>query len=224
MVRWLLYLSLPPNKSMELQRRACSSLSCPRTQLLYVWLMPQSIPPQPLIIHLQTGEADAKLLLAILKVSDVKPDFEAVAQQAGPHPTSPPSPTQIDRKPNIFSSLPPTPSPALPALSRSTSRSSARLLISKQRVRPLPANLLPPPLPAKVLLAKRLALPLGSRRPASLLEVDGRKQSLLPRSTMMVRISSPLYTIRRLNLKQRMKMSSWRLEMMSAREAPLNRI
>lgn len=27
------------------------------------------------------GEADAKLLLAILKVSDVKPDFEAVAQQ-----------------------------------------------------------------------------------------------------------------------------------------------
>lgn len=28
------------------------------------------------------GEADAKLLLAILKVSDVKPDFDAVAKQA----------------------------------------------------------------------------------------------------------------------------------------------
>ncbi|KAF6238677.1 hypothetical protein HO173_003183 [Letharia columbiana] len=28
------------------------------------------------------GDADAKLLLTILKVSDVKPDFEAVAQQA----------------------------------------------------------------------------------------------------------------------------------------------
>lgn len=29
-----------------------------------------------------TGDADAKLLIAILKVSDVKPDFEAVAGQA----------------------------------------------------------------------------------------------------------------------------------------------
>ena len=37
-----------------------------------------------------TGDAHAKLLLAILKVSDVKLDFEAVAEQASP-PSTPPS-------------------------------------------------------------------------------------------------------------------------------------
>ena len=85
---------LPPTASKEVHRASA-------TDLLNTW------PPSPQLIPLNlahlsiasfygtnflnfTGDAHAKLLLAILKVSDVKLDFEAVAEQASP-PSTPPS-------------------------------------------------------------------------------------------------------------------------------------
>ena len=78
---------LPPTASKEVHMASA-------TDLLNTWPSPQWIHLN--LTHLSiasfygtnflnfTGDAHAKLLLAILKVSDVKLDFEAVAEQASP--------------------------------------------------------------------------------------------------------------------------------------------